>query len=86
MDNGTDARRMIMGSDIPLKLGFVGVKGRSQQDIHDNKRVGKAIEEERAFFSNHKVYSTMDPKYLGTKSLTNKLSQVLFNHIRGILP
>lgn len=29
MDSGTDARRMIMGIDIPLKLGFVGVKGRS---------------------------------------------------------
>lgn len=30
MDQGTDARRMIMGIDIPLKLGYVGVKGRSQ--------------------------------------------------------
>ena len=86
MDQGTDARRMIMGADIPLKLGYVGVKGRSQQDIHENKRVAKAIEEEKTFFANHKVYSTMDPKYLGTKALTQKLSTCLFNHIRNLLP
>lgn len=28
----------------------------------------------------------MDQKYLGTKALTAKLSSVLFNHIRAILP
>lgn len=28
----------------------------------------------------------MDPKFLGTKALTNKLSSVLFYHIRNILP
>lgn len=28
----------------------------------------------------------MDPKYLGTKALTTKLSTCLFNHIRAILP
>ena len=28
----------------------------------------------------------MDPKYLGTKALTQKLSSCLFNHIRNILP
>ena len=29
MDKGTDARRMLLGLDISLKLGFVGVKNRS---------------------------------------------------------
>ena len=28
----------------------------------------------------------MDPKFLGTKALTNKLSTCLFNHIRNLLP
>ncbi|KAL4444748.1 hypothetical protein ABPG74_015956 [Tetrahymena malaccensis] len=86
MDAGTDARKMIMGLEIPLKLGYVGVKGRSQKDINDNKRVSKALDEEKAFFAADKVYSTMDPKFLGTKALTNKLSSVLFYHIRNILP
>lgn len=29
MDQGTDARRMLTGQDVPLKLGFVGVVNRS---------------------------------------------------------
>lgn len=29
MDSGTDARRLLHGSDIELKLGYVGVKNRS---------------------------------------------------------
>jgi len=29
MDRGTDAKKMLMGEEIPLKLGYVGVKGRS---------------------------------------------------------
>ena len=29
MDKGTDARKMILNKEIPLKLGYIGVKGRS---------------------------------------------------------
>lgn len=29
MDKGTDARSMILNKEIPLKLGYIGVKGRS---------------------------------------------------------
>jgi replication fork clamp-binding protein CrfC len=29
MDRGTDARKMLMNQEIPLKLGYIGVKGRS---------------------------------------------------------
>jgi len=29
MDKGTNAKKMLLGGEIPLKLGFVGVKGRS---------------------------------------------------------
>ncbi|EGR28835.1 hypothetical protein IMG5_168710 [Ichthyophthirius multifiliis] len=86
MDKGTNAERMILGIDIPLKLGFVGVVNRSQQDIEQKKRVKKAIEEEDKFFKEHPVYQKMDPKHLGTKALTQKLSNVLFIHIRRFLP
>lgn len=41
---------------------------------------------EARFFSTHPVYSTMDQKYLGTKALVNKLTTVLFHHIRDYLP
>lgn len=30
MDKGTNAKRMLLGQDIPLRLGYVGVKNRSQ--------------------------------------------------------
>jgi vacuolar protein sorting-associated protein 1 len=35
MDRGVNAKRMIMGQDIPLRLGFVGVKNRAQEDIEN---------------------------------------------------
>jgi replication fork clamp-binding protein CrfC len=30
MDKGTNAKRMLSGQDVPLRLGYVGVKNRSQ--------------------------------------------------------
>jgi len=30
MDRGTDAKKMILNQEIPLALGFVGIKNRSQ--------------------------------------------------------
>ena len=86
MDRGTDARKVIMGQEVSLRLGYVGVKNRSQQDIVTNVDVKKALEEEKEFFSNHPVYSTMPPGYLGTEVLTQKLTKVLFNHIKHFLP
>lgn len=44
MDLGTNAKKTLMGQEVALRLGYVGVKLRSQQDIIDNKPVGKAIE------------------------------------------
>lgn len=78
MDKGTDAKRMLLGVDIPLKLGYVGVRNRSQQDIDAKVRVKQALKDEQEFFSKHPIYSTLDPKHLGTKALTSKLSNVLF--------
>ena len=30
MDRGTSAKKMLMGQDVPLRLGYIGVKNRSQ--------------------------------------------------------
>lgn len=59
MDRGTNAKNMIMGKDVSLRLGYVGVKNRSQHDIQSNMRVREALKEERNYFSKHPVYSTM---------------------------
>lgn len=40
MDRGTDARSLLMNKgEVPLKLGYVGIKNRSQADINENKKV-----------------------------------------------
>lgn len=59
MDRGTNAKRMIEGKDVQLRLGFIGIKNRSQQDIIDRISVKVAIEREQLYFSTHPVYSTM---------------------------
>ena len=86
MDRGTNAKKMLSGADVPLRLGYVGVKNRSQQDINDNMSVRDAIEKEKHYFSVHPVYSTIDSKLLGTDTLTTKLTKVLFTHIKHNLP
>lgn len=86
MDKGTNAKSMILGHEVPLRLGYVGVKNRSQLDIDSNKRVFKALDEEKMYFSSHQVYSTMPQDLLGTANLTKKLTKVLFTHIKNYLP
>ncbi len=39
MDKGTDARKMLLNKEIPLRLGYVGVKGRTQEDINNGVSV-----------------------------------------------
>ncbi|KAL4504370.1 hypothetical protein ABPG72_009816 [Tetrahymena utriculariae] len=86
MDRGTDARRLLTGEDVSLKLGYVGIKNRSQADINEKKTVLQALEDERKFFSTSPVYSSLPQSLLGTRSLTNKLTDVLYTHIRTCLP
>mmetsp|Transcript_35812 Transcript_35812/g.41776 ORF Transcript_35812/g.41776 Transcript_35812/m.41776 type:complete len:789 (+) Transcript_35812:42-2408(+) len=86
MDRGTNAKSMLLGQDIPLRLGYVGVKGRSNQDIKDGISVKKGLDDERKFFASHPVYSTMQQGYTGTDALVQKLTQVLYTHIRTYLP
>lgn len=43
MDRGTDARKMLLGKEVELKLGYIGVKNRSQADINDKMKVNSAL-------------------------------------------
>lgn len=86
MDRGTNAKRMIMGQEIPLRLGFVGVRNRSQHEINENVQVEDALRQEREFFANHEIYSSIPPGFLGTEVLANKLTKILFTHIKHFLP
>jgi GTP-binding protein EngB required for normal cell division len=86
MDAGTNAKKMLLNQEIQLKLGYVGVKGRSQKDISDKMRVIRALDAEKEYFATHPVYSTLPAGHCGTEALTNKLTKILFHHIRMHLP
>ena len=75
-----------MGKEIPLKLGYVGIKNRSQKDIQEKMRVSVALKMEEEYFASHPVYSSIPKEYLGSKALISKLTTILFQHIRHCLP
>ena len=70
------------------RVGFVclGVKNRSQADIKAGKTVQACLEDEKQYFRGHPVYGHMGPQYFGIPSLVDKLTRVLFLHIKHVLP
>ena len=86
MDAGTDARKALMNEEIPLKLGYVGVKNRSKQDLVNKLSMAETSRKEREFFKSHPVYRNMPSGYLGTDILINKLTKIYFKIIRENLP
>ncbi|KAF8585404.1 hypothetical protein K439DRAFT_1632645 [Ramaria rubella] len=85
MDAGTNALDVLTGRVYPLKLGFIGVVNRSQQDINSERSMADALAAETDFFANHPAYRNIAHKQ-GTKHLSKSLNQVLMNHIRDKLP
>lgn len=85
MDAGTHALDVLTGRVYPLKLGFIGVVNRSQQDINVDKSMTDALESETDFFKSHPQYRNIAHKN-GTKFLEKTLNHVLMNHIRDKLP
>ncbi|TNY17892.1 Dynamin central region-domain-containing protein [Rhodotorula diobovata] len=85
MDAGTHAADILTGRVYPLKLGFIGVVGRSQQDINAQKPMDEQLRSEEDFFRTHPGYRNIAHR-CGTKFLAKTLNQVLMNHIRDKLP
>jgi len=85
MDQGTNALDILSGKVYPLKLGFVGVVNRSQQDVQMNKTVEEGLNAEEEFFHSHPVYRTISNR-CGTRYLAKLLNQTLMVHIREKLP
>jgi dynamin 1-like protein len=77
MDAGTNATDILTGRVYPLKLGFIGVVNRSQQDINVEKPMQDALEAELEFFKNHPAYRNIAHKN-GTRYLAKTLNQVRF--------
>lgn len=85
MDHGTNALDILSGRVYPLKLGFIGVVNRSQQDIQGNKSLDEALQAERDFFRHHQAYRNMANR-CGTQYLAKTLNSTLMIHIRERLP
>ncbi|KAJ1948537.1 Dynamin- GTPase protein [Linderina macrospora] len=85
MDRGTNSLDILTGRVYPLRLGFVGVVNRSQEDTQSNKPIAESLAAEAEFFRSHPVYRTIT-QHCGTTNLARQLSQLLMNHIRDRLP
>ncbi|ONI32972.1 hypothetical protein PRUPE_1G397000 [Prunus persica] len=85
MDRGTDARSFLLGKVIPLKLGYVGVVNRSQEDINKNRGIATALAYEEKFFNDHSVYRGLSD-HCGIPQLARKLNEILEQHIRMVFP
>ena len=86
MDAGTDAKKALLNEEIPLKLGYVGVKNRSKQDLNNKLSMAETSRKEKEFFKSHPVYKNLPPGHLGTDVLINKLTKIYFRIIRENLP
>ena len=85
MDHGTNALDILSGRVYPLKLGFIGVVNRSQQDIQGNKSLAEALKSEAEFFKHNPAYRNMATR-CGTQFLAKTLNTTLMGHIRERLP
>jgi hypothetical protein len=75
MDRGTDARNLLLGNVVPLRLGYIGVVNRSQEDIAANRSIREALNNEENFFRSRPVYHNLGDR-CGTPLLAKKLNMV----------
>ena len=86
MDKGTNARKTLLNEEIHLKLGYIGIVNRAQEDIVNRVPVEVALKNEAKVFNEHQSYKDLPERVLGTRSLTNKLSEQLVEGIKRSLP
>ncbi|XP_075029031.1 interferon-induced GTP-binding protein Mx-like isoform X2 [Calonectris borealis] len=89
VDRGTEESiiKIIRNLVIPLKKGYMVVKCRGQQDIHNRMALATAIQQERKFFETHKHFSIlMDEGRATIPRLAEKLTNELVRHIIKTLP
>ncbi|XP_074889773.1 interferon-induced GTP-binding protein Mx-like isoform X2 [Buteo buteo] len=89
VDRGTEESivNIIRNLVIPLKKGYMIVKCRGQQDIHNKVALAAAIQQERKFFETHEHFSILMEEGRATiPHLAEKLTNELVKHIIKTLP
>lgn len=85
MDQGTDVTDILAGKVVPLRLGYVPVINRGQQDINSKKSIKSALDFEAEYFQKNPAYRPY-LRQCGTPYLAKRLNSILLNHIRTTLP
>ncbi|KAJ0031269.1 hypothetical protein Pint_12538 [Pistacia integerrima] len=85
MDRGTNGCNFLLGKVVPLRLGYVGVVNRCQEDINKNRSIRDALAYEEQFFCDHPEYNGLSDR-CGIPQLAKKLNQILEQHVRIVLP
>jgi dynamin 1-like protein len=75
MDRGTNAMDILAGRAFSLRLGFIGVVNRSQEDINNNKPIHRSLEAEEQFFADHPLYHRLADRS-GSRFLATRCNQV----------
>lgn len=83
MDKGTDATEVLEGRSLFLKLGWVGLRLRSQADIVAKANLQSSREAERAFFASRPEYRNLRT---GTDELVSTLQKLLERAVRSAVP
>uniref|UniRef100_A0A8C8SLD4 Uncharacterized protein n=1 Tax=Pelusios castaneus TaxID=367368 RepID=A0A8C8SLD4_9SAUR len=89
VDRGTEESvvDIVRNLVIHLRKGYMIVKCRGQQDIHDNLTLASAIQKERAFFEEHEHFRVLlDENKATVPVLADKLTTELVEHINKSLP
>ena len=86
MDEGTDARNILLNEYIPLKLGYVAIKNRSITDRINKLTIAETIIKEKEFFKVHPAYNNLPSELLGIDALINKITKLYFRMVRKNCP
>ncbi|NXV18083.1 MX protein, partial [Cepphus grylle] len=89
VDRGTEESiiKILHNQVVPLKKGYMIVKCRGQQDIHNKLALAAAIQQERKFFESHKHFSIfLEERKATIPHLAEKLTNELVRHILKNLP
>ncbi|NWW19178.1 MX protein, partial [Falcunculus frontatus] len=89
VDRGTEESviNIVRNRVIPLKKGYMIVKCRGQQDIHNRLTLAAAIQQERNFFESHGHFrAIMEEGKATIPHLAEKLTNELVKHIIKTLP
>ena len=85
VDKGSDVLDVLSGRIYPLRLGFVGVVGRSQSDIDAKKPLARALQDEQLFFAQSPQYQSV-ASVNGVNYLASRCNRLLVTHIKKVLP